>query len=415
MTCAKCGSTLEEQMRFCPICGTVRPASELTESSGLSGSEEPLTGSDVTVAEYGMKIDAEAASEPPLESASQVAENLPEEPTQVQVSGEDAPAEIPEKINTSKEKKGKRGRSSHPVIGVLLSVFIVVLLIAGITLSVIRGSIQSDKVVKQAKEMNLKKFTYNFDGSGEKSLTEFVASQEFELYGYPLKLDEDDLDQILEAKFLRDFLAVKVDDFVQDALFDTGDGKLTAGELQQVLLTNLEGINAMLAGMLPIPVRESNIYDFMEFCKEEGIFKQTNLESLAEGIEDELAVVRMLLSSWMPVLVFAVALLFVILILVIEKNKAVVLKYAGIDLILSGAAVSGAFAALTIVGTNLDSKVIFGRKFWQGVIGMFQGNGIKAGGTTAGVGVLCIVLFMLICAIQGMIDRMKKPEQSKAA
>lgn len=473
MFCTQCGNKLEDYMKFCPVCGAptgdnvaaavpgpgagespaVEPVPEvapvpapfaLPEAAPISASfavseASPFAATSVLEAAAAAASSQETAPEASMvssvETATTVAasEEAPA-PTQENASvtttvpeaafaPETTAAPTPEATvdagteqqtaeAVDKKKEKKKGKSSHPIIGVFLSIFIVLLLTAGFTLMAVRFGVSEKNVTNLMEKVDINKVTLDIDGKGTVSLSKYLQSQTFSVYNRKVQLDKKDIEKITKAKFVKKFLAEKTSDFLRDALFGTGTGSLEADELEDFLIDHIDEINELIDESVPVSLRESDVKDLIKQCEKEGLFEKANLEVVMEENGQIFAIVHIVLSIWLPAVLIAVGVFFLILIFIIEKNKVVGLKYTGIDCMVVGSIISAVYLAMVIVGGNLVKDLILGENFWKAAISVFGKNILTFGLSILGFGLVCLIIYLIISAVQKAAEKKKQPAQA---
>lgn len=383
MFCTNCGAQLEEGAKFCTACGACQVEEAGTVASAGTTAEKSVEG---TVASAGMTAEKSTAG-----------------------TAKAAPAE------SAPGKKGNtKWKSTHPVIGILLSVLIVIALTLGLTILSVRSMVDKENVKKLVGEVDLKKISLEFDGEESMTIPEYFNNRRFNLGDRYITLNEEVVEQLLEAKFVQKFLSDKAYDFAEDALFHTGNGVLEEDELERFLEKNLDEINAILYEAISneyydyMRLSKSDIQEIVKQCDREGLFEKASIESLAEDYGDELSLAGTMVSTWLMILLLAVAVLLIVLIFVLENNKVKGILYTGINLLVSGLLVSGIFFGGAAVIKDLNKTIRLGRKTWEAVGSMVQGEGLSVGLTTAGVGLACIVVYVLLFVIISAADRKKQ-------
>ena len=389
MFCTNCGAQLEEGAKFCTACGACQVEEAGTVASAGTTAEKSVEG---TVASAGMTAEKRTAG-----------------------TAKAAPAE------SAPGKKGNtKWKSTHPVIGILLSVLIVIALTLGLTILSVRSMVDKENVKKLVGEVDLKKISLEFDGEESMTIPEYFNNRRFNLGDRYITLNEEVVEQLLEAKFVQKFLSDKAYDFAEDALFHTGNGVLEEDELERFLEKNLDEINAILYEAISneyydyyeyydyMRLSKSDIQEIVKQCDREGLFEKASIESLAEDYGDELSLAGTMVSTWLMILLLAVAVLLIVLIFVLENNKVKGILYTGINLLVSGLLVSGIFFGGAAVIKDLNKTIRLGRKTWEAVGSMVQGEGLSVGLTTAGVGLACIVVYVLLFVIISAADRKKQ-------
>jgi hypothetical protein len=284
------------------------------------------------------------------------------------------------------QQKGK----SRIICTVLLSVlFVIFCTLAGVV-HILRSVVAEDAVDNLVKEIDMSEVKVGaIDDLDDDTLTEAVLEYSKELTREPLT--EDEVEDLLKEDFVTDFVSDKMNDYVKDLLHNTGDGVIEAKEIEKLLEKNRDEIEDITGCYLT----DNDIQNIYNKIKKD--LKKTALSDYRNDNSFSFAAVRSLMSYPFMIILILLAVVCVAAIAFLNSDRLVVLKYAGICLVITG--FLDLLNGLIIGGSasRLNNSIALGRKFWRQLLAPARSAGIVMGIVAAVMGVICIVIYAVIC------------------
>ena len=344
--CTQCGTELSGKERFCPRCGH---AVEETQ--------------------------AQATAAPETETA-------------------DVPLVV-----TEQPASGRRGKKLTP-LSVFLSILIcIVLVILGIGTSlagIVKMSLGETAIETAVGNVALAELnTAQLSGSGDRgeTLPELIydsISPEFKDYMPEKEEALDAIEDILEEDFVKDFLAEKTQDYVSDILTDSGDGRIEADEVTDLIRENRKKLEDLTQGAYRIT--DSDIEEIGEYLEQNKVLENMELSQLQGENKPAFDLVQNLFSYWMLGILAGLCLLFLVLLFLVNRRFRRSMVYVGISFLIVGAA-DVVLAMMTgSISDMLNDALKLGKNFYVTLLSPVRINSFIVGGCTLLVGLLGLIL-----------------------
>ena len=369
--CTQCGTELSGEERFCPKCGHVV--------------EKETQG--------------QAAAAPKTETQAQFAA-VPETKAQVQfvAAPEMKTADVSPTV-TEQPVSGRRGKKLTPLSVVLSILICLVLILLGIGASlagIVKMSLGETAIETAVGNVELAELkTEQLSGSGQKNetLPQLIYDSidpEFKEYMPEEEEALEAIEEILEEDFVKDFLAEKTQDYVNDILTGSGDGRIKVKEVTDLIRKNRKKLEDLTQGKYRIS--DSDIEDVREYLEQNHVLEDLELSELQDENETAFDLVQNLFSYWMLGLLAGLFVLFVVLLFLANRRFRRSMVYLGISLLLVGAAdVTLAIMTGRISGL-LNDMLRLGEKFYGALLSPVRTNSFIVGGCTLLVGLLALIL-----------------------
>lgn len=300
------------------------------------------------------------------------------------------------------ETKGKeepvkehRGNPVHTLISVLLSVLVVVLGIGISMIFLLRHMVSEDVIDSAVKGLDITEAKLCFleeDNVSSPTIVELIRSNadpEWRQF-----LTDEALKQLLDEKFVRRFVSDKANDYLEDLLNNTGDGVITAKEVEKLLEQNSDIIHKDTG----FTFEEGEVRQMVSQL--DDLLDQTDLSLYRDENPQIFLLLRCFGSYWMAALLLLLAALLLAGIVALQDKKVKCLIYLGIDLILVGALnfVAGGMANSLV--SLLNRTIGLGRNFWRTLLNPVKSMSMVQGGTLVAIGMLFFLVFILLSRIK---------------
>jgi hypothetical protein len=281
-------------------------------------------------------------------------------------------------------------KSKHTICTVLLSILIVILCTLASVVYILRSVVNENAIESFVDDIDVSKVKVGFiDGSKNDSLTNAVLEYSKELTNAPLT--ENEVKEILEEDFVRDFVSDKMNDYVDDVLHSTGHGVIEAKEIETLLENNRDDIEDITGYYLT----DTDIDNISDRVKKD--LRNTELSDYRDDYSSSFALVRSLMSYPFMFIMILLAVVCVVAIALLNSDRITALLCSGICLVITG--ILDLITGLFISGADskLNDAVALGNKFWEQLLSPAKTAGIVMGLVLAALGVICIVIYVVIC------------------
>lgn len=388
MFCRNCGAAIPEEGAFCEKCGT--PVA-IQKSDPIKETEEKTKKPEKTKAK---KIKPEKTKAEKTKT-----EKIKPEKTKTEKIK-------PEKTKAEKTKAEKK-KSAQPKFGfTVLSVILCILVILTGSLANIiflaRHALSEESIENLVKDFDLSDLKMGFTGEEFSSLTlsEYIVENQNSLYMPDIQ--EEEIEELLQEKFIQKFLSKKAKAYIEDLFYDTGEGIIKAKELQKLWMDNADKIYEITRTRWS----EQELRLTLERMEEEGFLDVLDLSIYRDQNPGPFLLVKYLLSYWMCIALLIVAILLSVSIFLLQKRNCRGLSFMGSTFI-----VIGIFNLLAgILGNTFSSllnrRISLGHSFWKLIFGSIRTTEFITAAVLISSGIIFWAAYILIKHIQ-----MKKTSQ----
>jgi hypothetical protein len=305
-------------------------------------------------------------SEPvvPVQETVQMPESVPVVPVQAPVSAE------------KKDAKTEMGAMRKFLSVVCCIVMTLALLAAGVIL-LVHQSVSKGSIEKMVSEIDASDI-YLGSMRGNPSLIEYVCEQS--------DLDEKTIEKILKKDFVKEFLASKLEDYVKDIFYNTGEGEIKAKEIARLLEKNSDTIDRIAGESL------GSMYDYTEYSLNvKGNLDELSVDALREENPLPFSLIRILCSYWLMALMLVIAVAAGVGLFRLQNKKIRAFLYLGISFVIVG--IINLVFALSVenIMLSMNDFIELGTSFWRTLASPIRSAGLRDGGILAVAGVVCIV------------------------
>lgn len=202
----------------------------------------------------------------------------------------------------------------------------------------------------------------------------------------------ESIEEVLNASFLSDFLADTISDYVSFVLYDEGKGYIKVEDIIELIEDNRKKVerladnevSARFLVMVDDAVRSSGILEAMDFRE---------VEDANEGL---FTTVRFCFSGIVEVILAAIALLMIVIIFVLRKDRHKAFSKTGrafvvtavVDLLVVGGTVAGVIF--------LNKAYPFGTEIYNAVLSPIRMWGAAEAGVFVVVGIVFIIIGKIV-------------------
>lgn len=237
---------------------------------------------------------------------------------------------------TISKKKTNNGaiNGRRETIAVTLCVLMSIIAILASLMFLLRASV-SEEAVQSAMNKAFDDFAdipigSLVDEEEDTTISEFVYSMLEEKY--QSQIGKKNLRKLLNEEFVQDFVAEKMNDYLSDALYDNGRGKIKIDEIMELLEDNGEKIQKLTG----FPMSEYNLDYIQNVIEDSRILKKTKLSTYAKDYESEFSVLRFFFSDAVSILLVVLGILLLAGIFFVLPDKTKACYYVGIAFIVVG-------------------------------------------------------------------------------
>ncbi|MCM1064557.1 MAG: zinc ribbon domain-containing protein [Eubacterium sp.] len=353
MFCEECGSLLPENVTFCPKCG-----------HGIEGAA-------------------------PVPAAP--AQPLPMRPVEASAGG----------VSVKKAAGGNLGTA-------LSIVFCVLIVLLGIWVSVIYlvRHVTSEKVIdSMVEKVDFPEIEVGFlsRSARGRTLAEYIS--EYAGTHFPESWETSQVEKILEKDFIKDFAVEKVNAYVSDLFYGTGEGVIEVKELRGLLEDN----ESAIYNITKIHIIKEDLDALVLSLESEDILDNTRFSKYRQ----DFSAVRILCSYWMLVLMLIAVLALAAGIFLVQGEKLKGLLYLGISLFSVGAV--DLITSIFIVGSlaeKMNDSLALGSQFWEVLFEPVRKTSVTLGVVLAVAGVVSVAAYLLVTLLR---KNAGKPEKMRAA
>ena len=315
------------------------------------------------------------------------------------------------------------GKNLDILMTVILCFLICFLGVFASVILVVRNTMKPDNIEKIVDDLEISKIKIGFllendifdnttddnilDSKKNLTLDEFICRYNFG----PNKeyLEEDKIAEILDKKFIKKFASDKINDYIKDIFYETGDGVVTAKELEKLIIKNSNTI----CETADYSISEEDIRFLVKNLDDNGFLEGTDLSVYREDNPGTLSLIKNLFSYWLMTLLIAFSFLLTASIFLLQDKKHRGICYVGANLIIIGI-VDIILGILTnVMVTIINRDIQFGLYFWQAILKPIQISAITIGIIAAVVGVLCLLLYIFIEFVNNRKSRVNKIQVNK--
>ena len=317
----------------------------------------------------------------------------------------------PEKTKVKKIKpektKAEKKKSTQPKFGfTILSVILCILVILTGSLANIifltRHALSEEAIENLVKDFELSGLKMGFTGEEFSSLTlsEYIVENQNSLHMPDIQ--EEEIEELLQEKFIQRFLSNKAIAYIEDLFYDTGEGIIKAKELQKLWMDNADKIYEITRTRWS----EQELRLTLEMMEEEGFLDVLDLSIYRDQNPGPFLLVKYLFSYWMGIALLIVAILLSVSIFLLQKRNSRGLSFMGSIFI-----VVGIFNFLAgILGNTFSSllnrRISLGHSFWKLIFESIRTTEFITAAALISSGIIFWAAYILIKHIQ-----MKKTSQ----
>ena len=380
-TCKKCGAAIGASGKFCMKCGTPVQQEENAAPSSMGASEK----ADIP------EIDLVVSAKMPEETVQEVPPVVSDEQSVQYVSQQ-------EKAAGTKYKKCSKAATA---LAVLLCFFALLFGLASNGLFFVR--LFSDKLLKDGianridlteveSELFEEAVINGVQLKGE-SVSEMVS-------GYLLEegvhVSAEEIEDLMQADFVKDFLNEKSADYYEDFLHQTGTGVITEKEIAGVIEDNLDEIQEKL----DINIDKKDIERVEEYLEENiELSEVTSLSNVMEQVDFPINLVSMFISLPLLIVLAVVCLLLFFGVFLVKGRPLRGMRPVGITVTILGVFNIALFILAGQLPGILNNVVAIGEKVYTNIFTPLKSISMITGCIMLGVGVLFIVVGSIVVAV----------------
>ncbi len=282
----------------------------------------------------------------------------------------------------------KKQKAVHTGISVVLGILVIVLGIGASAIFLLRHMVRAEGIDNAIEELEVSEARLRFlkgDDFQAPTVAELIQNNiDSEWREY---LTDENLEKLLSEKFIKRFIADKINDYVEDLLKNTGDGIIETKDLEKLLDKNRDTI----AEMTLLIIEEGEARYLAE--QMEDLLEQTDLSLYRDENPQVFRLISFLGSYGMAALFLVLAVLALAGIFILQSRKEKVLVYLGICSVLVGATNFAAGAMTGSLVTFLNRSIGFGRSFWKSLLGPVKGMGMMQGSILVVAGVVACLAY----------------------
>lgn len=349
MLCANCGAEWPEGVNFCEKCGTKLQQEE------QSAKKEDLQ-------------QKEAVGESP-------------------------------KTGVAGEQKATKKASGSGVGRVLLSILLCLLIILTSVYTtavfIIRRAVNEDSITNLVKEVKPAEVKVGFMEDGQnKTLAEYISEYSNRYFVGGLSVDETE--ELLQEKYIRKFITKKTNDYVNDILFDTGEGIIDIDEIEDLWLDNLDKINRVTKTY----TSEEQVRLALKQVEKSKLLEETDISIYREDASRELSLIQNLLSDWIMVVGVLLNCVLLLGLFLTQDKKSKMFLYTGSCMVVTGGFQLLFSLLVRSCVSTLNTNISMGRNFWKQVIKPVQIMNLNLGIIFVVVGAVFWLIYILMKVIQ---------------
>lgn len=293
--------------------------------------------------------------------------------------------------NTVPVKAKKKTGRKHTLLSVLIVVIAVVIGIYVSTAYSLRTAVNEENIAKLTKEIDFSKIRVDFLSEDGKSLTLAKLISNNTGKSYRQFLTEDNIDELLKQKFVRKFTEKKLNDYIDDLFYDTGDGEFTQKEFEELLNKNMDDIYKVTG----LYMDEEMVSELASDMGDE-FYESTSLSEIRDEAPTAFNIVKSLLSYKLMIFLCVVAVVLVVCIVLVQDRKTRAIGYAGAGLTAVGIVDIVCSLMSGVVTDSLNKALALGNKFWQLLLSPMQSSYMKLGCIMTAAGIVLIIVNIVI-------------------
>ncbi|MBQ8381932.1 MAG: zinc-ribbon domain-containing protein [Clostridia bacterium] len=365
MKCTSCQSEIPAESAFCPHCGAkvtapAAPAPSLTLTAApnlapqaIPAPNEPLPNAEeapVSAAEAGAEQSYEPypSAEPSPEATPVV--TLPTEPTvdaypppasynfdpltggPITPAATSAPAPAPESVTVPNQPRPRRKRPVWLRIicgfasAILLTITIVLGIAAGAILMV-RNIMAPDTITQMISQIDLTEMEITIQGE-TKTVSDVIhdafSEAQAQIGNEEQMIDVEQIEELLEADFVQDFLSDTANSLSEDLLGNTSNSELTVEDVNELIVDNREDIEEILE----VEVTDEMIDGITAELEETQVLQKLSVTYITDEVP-VIKTVTSVLSGQIAGLLLGGMLFFLLLIAFVNGFRPIALSYAG--------------------------------------------------------------------------------------
>ena len=428
--CPKCGGKLPENAKFCGKCGTPISQAPVVRPEPIAAAEpepvipvqpEPIAAAEpepvvpvqpepIATAEPEPVVPVQpepiAAAEPePVVPVTPVQPELKPAPAPVAVE-EPAPQPAKGKKPAKKYALPRRG-AGRTILAVLLCILIFIFSFVAIMLSELRvassGSTLANSLSSAMKDIDLKNVSASTLIAGEtdpdKTLSDWVVEQINDNYSDRIEISGKDLDTFMDQSTIGPFLYEKLGACTNDIFTGSGESGITTQELEDLLKENAP----LVEEVFDLELSDADIERIAANVEESGTLNYFSAQSLKQEAAPVYYAIQIGLSWWVIGFVVFLALVFVLLLALVNKQALRTCGDVGITLTVAG-------SILALVG--LASKVLPVISAELGIFGTVAGV-LLFGGIIPALAALSAGIVLILVMVIGKVIRVKAAAKKK--
>lgn len=379
--CEQCGAEIIGAGKFCMKCGTPVPADKEPEAAAVQGH----------------KAGTEEIVQQPVANTA-----VRQEAVNGGNVGTAQATLVPENVPTFKYKKCSAGAT---VFAVILCIFAFVAGVAANAMYFVKD-FTSETVVKEVVQETVKELDIQKVGTELLSKVEIdgVEMKDDDLTGMivenlaksDMHVTEEEVSQLLEEQFIKDFLADKANDYVDDFLNETGTGVITEKELAELVKDNKE----VIEDTLDITIEEEDIDKIEEYLVENvQLSEKTELAQIKKDADLPMKQIQIIFSLPLLIGLLAACALLFVLVFIIKGKPMRGLRPVGITLLLIGIVDLAAGLLSGRLPAIVDSFVGIGERYLVPLFTPIRSVALRTGGIVTGVGAVLIIAGIVVSAI----------------
>lgn len=301
------------------------------------------------------------------------------------------------KMQVESEAEGSAGgKGGSKVLSVMLCILIVLLGVSASTIFVVRHAVSEEEVENLVDEVDISEIKVGFLMGGSKTTTLAETVSGFGQKYFDNALTSKDAAKIMDEKFIRKFVSKKLNDYVEDIFYETGDGIIEEDELESLLEKNAEKMQEITG----LYFGEEEISFLMKEMQTDDALKNTDLSAYRDENPAPFSLVKNLLSYWLMSLFLILAVLLIVYIFYLQKKKIKGFFYLGVSVIAVGVTEFVLAALVSRLGVELNGTISFGRKFWQLLFEPVRTMGTSIGIVLVIAGIVCLLIYFIPQAIR---------------